>query len=152
MRRLIATGAAVLSLTGVLGGTAVAATQATGGSVQVKLTSPRPYTGVERAANITCATAGSGYVVKFGRTGSGGGVLTGALTIPSYSGPGAYTGRLTIGATGPRGTAGATLKAVHVTITDGGGSATFSRSATGLRLPRLAGKTVAGSIGWTCAA
>jgi hypothetical protein len=38
-----------------------------------------------------------------------------------------------------------------VTITDGGGSATFSRIATGARLPRLAGKTVAGSISWTCA-
>jgi hypothetical protein len=153
MRKLMITGAAVLALAGTASGTALAATSASGGSVKVALTSPRAYEGPTRAANITCTQTGGVYVVKFGRTARGGAaVISGALTITDYSGPGSYTGRLTVGATGPLGTAGATLKAVHVSITDTGGETAFSRTLTGARHPRLTGKVVAGTVDWTCAA
>jgi hypothetical protein len=153
MRKLMITGATVLALAGTASGTALAATSAGGGSVQVTLTSPRAHQGPARAANITCTQSGGVYVVTFGRTArDGAAVIRGALTIPGYSGPGSYTGRLTVGATGLRGTAGATLKAVHVSITDTGGEAAFSRTLTGARHPRLAGKVVAGTVDWTCGA
>jgi hypothetical protein len=150
MRKIIVTGTALLALAGASGASAQAATPA--GSVQVSLTSPRSFTGQQHAANITCAPVGNGYVVRFGRTAKGGAVISGALTIPVYSGPGSYTGRLVVGATGPAGTRGGTLRAVHVSITATGGAASFSRTLSGARHPRLAGKVVAGTVDWTCAA
>jgi hypothetical protein len=150
MRKLMITTAALLAVTGVTSGSVLAATP-TGGSVKVTLTSPRAYQGPTRPANITCTRSGGVYVAHFGRTTTGGTVITGALTIRGYAGPGSYTGRLAVGARGPEGAAGATLKAVHVSITDTGGEATFSRTLTGVRAPRLAGKVVAGTVDWTCA-
>ena len=150
MRKLMSMGAAVLALAAVTGGSALAATS-TGGSVKVSLTSPRAYEGPARAANITSTQTGSAYEVRFGRTTRGNATMTGALTVRGYTGPGSYTARLTVGAKGPAGVAGATLKAVKVSITDAGGQAAFSRTLTGARAPKLAGKVVAGTVDWTCA-
>jgi hypothetical protein len=153
MRKLMSTGAAVLALAGATTGTALAATSASGGSVKVTLTSPRAYEGPARAANITCTQTRGVYVVRFARTARrGAAVVTGALTIADYSGPGSYTGRLTVGRTSPRGSAQATPKVVPVSITDTGGEAAFSRTLTGARHPRLTGKVVTGTVDWTCAA
>jgi hypothetical protein len=148
MRPSIMLGVALLA---VAAGTGSAPAATPGGTVKVSLTSPRVYNGPTRPANITCAANGGVYVVRFGRTTRGNATLRGALTIRAYAGPGDYTGRLTVGATGPAGAAGATLKAVHVSITDAGGQASFSRTLTGARAPRLAGKLVAGTVDWTCA-
>jgi hypothetical protein len=150
MRKLMITAAALLAATGVTSASVLAATPSDG-SVKVALTSPRSYQGPTRPANITCAQSGTVYVVHFGRTTSGNTVITGALTIRGFSGPGSYTGRLAVGARGPAGTAGATVKAAHVSITDTGGEATFSRTLTGVRAPRVAGKVIAGTVDWTCA-
>jgi len=150
MRKLMAMAAALLAVAAVTSGSALAATGG-GGSVKVSLTSPRVHQGPERAANITCAKSGGAYVVRFGRTTKGDATLTGALRVHGYTGPGSYTARLTIGAKGPAGMAGATLKAVKVSITDTGGEAAFSRTLKGVHVPRLAGKVVAGTLDWTCA-
>ena len=46
----------------------------------------------------------------------------------------------------------ATVAGVKVSLTENGGKSSFSRTLPGIIYPKLAGKVLAGTVTWTCAA
>ena len=147
MRTRIGIAAALMALVAVTAGAAFASSP---GSVQVTLTSPKVFQGKGRSANISCNLKQGVEVVKFGRTTPRHVTFRGALTVPNYTGAGDYRGRLTVFAHAPGRTAAATIAGVKVSLTDGGGKASFSRTLPGIVYPKLAGKVLAGTVTWTC--
>jgi hypothetical protein len=124
----------------------------TAGTVSVSLTSPTVVSGTATASNLTCATGTKAktYSVQFGTSTVEGYAVTGNASIVGYKGPGNYNAVLTFTAKGPSQTLGGGGRSVPVTITATGGSASFTKTATGKKVAKAAGKTASGSISWTC--
>ncbi len=119
------------------------------GSVTVNLTEPRTMTG-GTATPVACAATGSQYQVSAQRTTVRGGTVEVALTVGGYTDPGAYTATVTTTLSTGSFHLTAQRTGVPVQITSSGGTVTFRRVASGHRFPALAGKTLAGTIAWTC--
>ena len=160
--KLVAVVASVLaigSLAAATAGTASAAglpavTSATAsitgtGSVTASLTSPVAITGT-RSANVPCAVHGTTYSISSTKASIDGYKVTAAMVIRNYTGPGTYTATVTMAISGPKYVAIGAVTGVKLTISATGGVWSFSRTAPGATYPKLAGKTVSGSLAYTC--
>ncbi len=147
LRTTLAVGAALLAAPLAVASSASAQTT---GSVTLNLTSPVTVTGTAAAPGLTCTVKGSTYTVKVSRTTVSGYQVSGNATIVGYKGPGSYNATLSFTATGDGQNLVLGGRKVPVTINDAGGSASFSKTASGTRVPKAAGTTAAGTIAWTC--
>jgi hypothetical protein len=150
--RLTGTVAATtLAIAGLGVGLAPPASAQTAGSITASLSAPRAVTGTAAAPGLTCTVRPTAktYNLKIARTTVDGYVISGNATIVGYAGPGSYNATLSFTAVGPTSIAGGG-KSVPVTITETGGSASFTKTASGAKVPKKAGTTAVGSIAWTC--
>jgi hypothetical protein len=124
----------------------------TAGSVTANLTSPVAISGTTAAPGLSCTVRPTAktYNLRITKTTVDGYTITGNGTITGYAGPGAYTATMSVTVTGNGKNLAGGGKKVPVTITETGGSATFSKSTAGTS--RTSSKTVAGNITWTCPA
>lgn len=131
---------------------APAASAQTPGSVTASLTSPVAITGTATAPGLTCTIRQSAktYNLRISRVSVNGYQFNGNATIVGYTGPGTYSATMTFSAAGSGTTIGGGGTKVPVTITATGGSAAFTRTASGARAPKAAGATATGTISWTC--
>lgn len=151
-RRLARTAAIGLLSIAAIGTIAASPASAqTAGSVTAALTSPRALSGTAAAPGLTCTIRPSAktYNLRIARTTVDGYAFTGNATIVGYTGPGNYNAALTFTASGATTIAGGG-KSVPVTITETGGSAAFSKTASGAKVSKAAGKQAIGSLSWTC--
>jgi hypothetical protein len=131
----------------------VAASASAPGSVTVTLTKPVART-VTHAAPVACGVDGTTYHAVVKRAVRNYRIAVSDV-VTGYTGPGTYqsTARVTVVYV-PSGIVRTAYRHVGVDITGSAGeSATvpFSVTFSGARRPRLAGRTVAGSISWECA-
>ncbi len=135
-------------------GASTVASAQTPATITVALTQPATGSSVSGSApNLTCSvnTTAKTYVVRIPATTVNGVKVTGTLTVARYFGPGTYSGAATLTVIGSDGTTGSAAGTkVTVTVTETGGSSSFSQTATGARAPKTTGKTLAGTLSWTC--
>jgi hypothetical protein len=156
MRRFLASTALAVCLgtAGLAAGTAAAAAPATSasgtGTVTAALTAPRTIQGT-KSVPMTCSSTTKSYKVSIGKVVENGSAVTASATIPGYHGPGTYQATVSMKITTSSGAvvAAGSVPYVPVTITSTGGTFSFSKTGNGT-YPKLAGKTVSGSLSWTC--
>jgi hypothetical protein len=133
--------------------TALPASAATGtGTVTPSITSPVSATGAGIQTSMSCNanTQAKAYVVRIESAPVQGYTVTASVSIKGYTGPGTYPAAVTATVTGNGKVYGGAQKSTSVTINETGGSLQFAKTATGAKAPKAAGKTLAGSLAWTC--
>ena len=118
------------------------------GTITVSLTSPPALAGSASAA-ATCVARAHAYRVTAQATDDG---LDFSVSdvVASYAGPGSYQSRAVLTVRNPS-TGGFAVATRTVPVTIGGsGAISLSKTFTGTYHPRLAGKTLAGTVSWTC--
>lgn len=129
---------------------AVAPAASTTGSVEVDLTIGSIEITGSKPVSVACSVKGTTYTAVTTKTTVDGYQVYASVVIRNYTGPGTYTATVSMGAKGTNlATAGA-IKGVKVTVSDTGGVFSFSKTGTGTNAPKLQGKTVAGSLEYTC--
>ena len=122
----------------------------TTGSIKVDLTIGSIEITGTKPVSVACSVKGKTYTAVTTKTTVDGYQVYASVVIRNYTGPGTYTATVSMGAKGTNlATAGA-VKGVKVTISETGGVFSFSKTGTGTNAPKLEGKTVAGSLSYTC--
>lgn len=123
------------------------------GTITVSLTSPPALVG-SASASATCVARTHAYRVTAQTTDNG---LDFSVSdvVPAYDGAGSYQSRAVLTVRNPStGGFAVATRTVPVTITGSGamtsGNVSLSKTFTGTYHPRLAGKTLAGTVSWTC--
>jgi hypothetical protein len=133
--------------------TALPASAATGtGSITPSITSPVVVsgTGIQTSMSCNANTQAKAYVMRVESVPVQGYTLAATVSIKGYTGPGTYPAAVTSTVSGNGKVYGGAQKATSVTVSETGGSLQFSKTATGSKLPKAAGKTLAGSLTWAC--
>lgn len=135
------------------GGMVVPASASTGsGHLTASIVLPVAASGSGVPAEMTCTanTKAKTYFVRLQPTVVGTYTLAGSATIAGYKGPGSYRATFTMTITGNGKAYGGAQTGASVVVNTAGGAVRFAKTATGAQAPKVAGKTVAGQVSWTC--
>ncbi len=132
---------------------ALPASAATGtGTITPSITAPVAVsgTGIQTSMSCNANTQAKVYVMRVESVPVQGYTLAATVSIKGYTGPGTYPAAVTSTVSGNGKIYGGAQKATSVTVNETGGSLKFSKTASGANAPKAAGKTLAGSLAWTC--
>lgn len=129
---------------------AAPAATTTTGSVKVDLTVGSVEITGTKSVSVACTVKGKTYTVVTKKTTVDGYQVYASMVIRNYTGPGSYTGTVSMGVKGANVAAAGAVTGVKVTITETGGVFAFSKTGTGTTAPKLEGKTISGSMTYTC--
>lgn len=128
---------------------APAATSTTG-KIDVNLTIGSVEITGSKPVSVACTVKGKTYTVVTKKTTVDGYQVYASMVVRNYTGPGTYTATVSMGAKGTNLAAAGAVTGVKVQITETGGVFSFSKTGTGQTAPKLQGKTISGSMTYTC--
>lgn len=132
---------------------ALPASAATGtGTITPSITAPVAVsgTGIQTSMSCNANTQAKVYVMRVESVTVKGYTLAATVSIKGYTGPGTYSAAVTSSVSGNGKIYGGGQTATSVTVNGTGGSLKFSKTASGANVPKATGKTLAGSLAWTC--